>query len=149
MQTLPSAIRLKVRARLPGGAIVLTTEQDPEKPNADLVPQAYEAAAWFAERMPGVAQLRSQKPSCRSRRPCTSSAALSSARRPRLVSSTSTDHACVVLYTRWAASAATAMTVLAGRIMTMKSVILPSWSNSIRSTPTTRSSPTRALNSRT
>jgi cholesterol oxidase len=56
MQTLPSAIRLKVRARLPGGAIVLTTEQDPEKPNADLVPQAYEAAAWFAKRMPGVAQ---------------------------------------------------------------------------------------------
>jgi hypothetical protein len=31
----------------------------------------------------------------------------------------------VVLYARLAASAATAMTVLAGRILTMKSVILP------------------------
>lgn len=56
MQTLDTAIRLKVRRRLPGGAVVLTTEQDAGKPNADLVPQAYDAAEWFADRMPGVAQ---------------------------------------------------------------------------------------------
>jgi cholesterol oxidase len=89
MQTLPSAIRLKVRARLPGGAIVLTTEQDSEKPNADLVPQAYGRSV-VRRACRGSPRLRSQKPSCGSRRPRTSSAALSSARRPRLVSSTST-----------------------------------------------------------
>lgn len=40
-------------------------------------------------------------------------------------------------------------TALAGRIITVNSVILPSSSNSIRSTPNTFASPTRALNSRT
>jgi len=56
MQTLDSAIRIKVKRRLPGGAIVLTTEQDPDKPNIDLVPAAYDAAKWFAARLPGTPQ---------------------------------------------------------------------------------------------
>ncbi|HET7690797.1 MAG TPA: GMC family oxidoreductase [Nocardioidaceae bacterium] len=56
MQSLDTAIRLKPQLRLPNGCVVMTTEQDPDKPNADLVPQAYEAAEWFAQAMPGVAQ---------------------------------------------------------------------------------------------
>jgi cholesterol oxidase len=56
MQTLENSIRLKVKRRLPGGSVMLTTEQDPANPNPVGVPAAYDAAAWFAERMGGTAQ---------------------------------------------------------------------------------------------
>jgi cholesterol oxidase len=55
MQSLENAIRLKVKRRLPGGAVVLTTEQDPEHPNPDKIPVAYQAARWFAQRLGGDA----------------------------------------------------------------------------------------------
>ncbi len=56
MQTLDNSIRLKVKRRLPGGNVMLTTEQDPEHPNPVGIPVAYDAARWFAERMNGTAQ---------------------------------------------------------------------------------------------
>jgi cholesterol oxidase len=56
MQTLDNAIRLRVRWRLPNGNVVLTTEQNPEKPNPDKVFGAYRAAEWFERRLRGVSQ---------------------------------------------------------------------------------------------
>jgi cholesterol oxidase len=56
MQTLDNSIRLKVKRRLPGGNVVLTTEQDPQHPSPVGIPVAYDAAAWFAQRMNGTAQ---------------------------------------------------------------------------------------------
>jgi cholesterol oxidase len=56
MQTLENSIRLKVKRRLPGGNVVLTTEQDPEHPNPVGIPVAYEAARWFANKLGGTAQ---------------------------------------------------------------------------------------------
>ncbi|HWE34333.1 MAG TPA: GMC family oxidoreductase [Solirubrobacteraceae bacterium] len=56
MQTLDNSIRLKVKRRLPGGNVVLTTEQDPEHPNPVGIPVAYEAARWFANKLGGTAQ---------------------------------------------------------------------------------------------
>lgn len=55
MQSLEGAMRLKVRARLPGGRIVLSTEQDPRHPNPDRIEVAYRSARWFARRTGGVA----------------------------------------------------------------------------------------------
>jgi cholesterol oxidase len=55
MQTLENSIRLKVKRRLPGGGVALTTEQDPDNPNPDFVPAAYDAAKWFAQRLGGTA----------------------------------------------------------------------------------------------
>jgi cholesterol oxidase len=55
MQSLENSIRLKVKRRLPNGNVVLTTEQDPNNPNPDFVPAAYDAARWFAKRMGGTA----------------------------------------------------------------------------------------------
>jgi cholesterol oxidase len=56
MQTLDNSIRLKVKRRLPGGNVMLSTEQDPEHPNPVGIPVAYEAARWFADRLHGTAQ---------------------------------------------------------------------------------------------
>jgi cholesterol oxidase len=56
MQTLDGAMQLKVRWRLPTGAIVLRSEADPEHPNPDRIPVAYEAARWIAERIGGTPQ---------------------------------------------------------------------------------------------
>jgi len=53
MQSLDNSIRLKVRWRLPGGSVALTAEQDPEHPNPDKIPAAYDAARWFADRIGG------------------------------------------------------------------------------------------------
>ncbi len=53
MQTLDNSIRLKVRRRLPGGGVALTTEQDPQNPNPDKIPVAYQCARWFAEKLGG------------------------------------------------------------------------------------------------
>jgi cholesterol oxidase len=53
MQTLENSMRLKVKRRLPGGSVVLTTEQDPLHPNPDSIPIAYDAARWFANRLGG------------------------------------------------------------------------------------------------
>ncbi|MGX9670442.1 GMC oxidoreductase [Mycobacterium sp. HM-7] len=55
MQSLDNSMRLKVKTRLPNGNVALTTEQDPNSPNPDFVPAAYDAAKWFARRMNGVA----------------------------------------------------------------------------------------------
>jgi cholesterol oxidase len=55
MQSLDNAMRLKVKRRLPGGAVMLTTEQDPLHPNPDGIPAAYDAARWFARRIGGTA----------------------------------------------------------------------------------------------
>ncbi len=56
MQTLDNSIRLKVRRRLPDGDVVLTTEQDPDNPNPDSIPAAYEAARWLAGKLRGTPQ---------------------------------------------------------------------------------------------
>jgi cholesterol oxidase len=55
MQSLDNSMRLKVKRRLPGGGVALTTEQDPLQPNPDKIPAAYAAARWFAERVGGDA----------------------------------------------------------------------------------------------
>jgi cholesterol oxidase len=55
MQSLDNSMRLKVKRRLPGGGVALTTEQDPLHPNPDKIPAAYAAARWFAERVGGEA----------------------------------------------------------------------------------------------
>jgi len=55
MQSLDNSMRLKVKRRLPGGGVALTTEQDPLHPNPDKVPAAYEAARWFEQRVGGDA----------------------------------------------------------------------------------------------
>jgi cholesterol oxidase len=55
MQSLDNSMRLKVRRRLPGGGVMLTTEQDPAHPNPDSIPAAYAAARWFAQRVGGTA----------------------------------------------------------------------------------------------
>jgi cholesterol oxidase len=55
MQSTENAIRLKVKRRLPGGGVALTTEQDPNNPNPVGLPAAYHAARWFAQRTGGVA----------------------------------------------------------------------------------------------
>ncbi len=54
MQTLDNAMRLKVKRRLPGGGVALSTEQDPESPNQDKIPAAYAAGRWFAQRIGGT-----------------------------------------------------------------------------------------------
>jgi cholesterol oxidase len=56
MQTLDNSIRLKVKRRMPGGNVVLTTEQDPLNPNPVGIPVAYDAARWFAKKMNGTPQ---------------------------------------------------------------------------------------------
>ncbi len=56
MQTSENSMRLKVKRRLPGGSIVLTTEQDPNNPNPVGMPAAYAATRWFAKRIHGTAQ---------------------------------------------------------------------------------------------
>jgi cholesterol oxidase len=55
MQSTESSMRLKVKRTLPGGGIVLTTEQDPDHPNPVGLPVAYDVARWFAQRTGGVA----------------------------------------------------------------------------------------------
>jgi len=55
MQSLDNSMRLKVKRRLPGGSVVLTTEQDPLHPNPDRIPVAYDAARWFEKRVGGTA----------------------------------------------------------------------------------------------
>jgi cholesterol oxidase len=55
MQSTESSMRLKVKRRLPGGGVVLTTEQDPKHPNPVGLPVAYDVARWFAKRTGGVA----------------------------------------------------------------------------------------------
>jgi cholesterol oxidase len=57
MQSTENAIRLKVKHRLPGGGVALTTEQDPNNPNPVGLPAAYRAARWFANRTGGTATL--------------------------------------------------------------------------------------------
>jgi cholesterol oxidase len=56
MQTLDGAMALKVKWRLPTGAVVLRSEQDPAQPNPDRIPVAYEAARWMAQRIGGTPQ---------------------------------------------------------------------------------------------
>jgi cholesterol oxidase len=56
MQTLDGAMALKVKWRLPTGAIILRSEQDPAHPNPDAIPIAYEAARWVAQRIGGTPQ---------------------------------------------------------------------------------------------
>jgi cholesterol oxidase len=56
MQTLDGAMALKVKWRLPTGAIILRTEQDLAHPNPDRIPIAYEAARWIARRIGGTPQ---------------------------------------------------------------------------------------------
>jgi cholesterol oxidase len=56
MQTTDAAMRLVTKRRLLGRGIRLQTEQDPERPNPTHIPAAYDAAAWFAERVGGVPQ---------------------------------------------------------------------------------------------
>jgi cholesterol oxidase len=55
MQSTENSMRLKVKRRLPGGGVVLTTEQDPDHPNPVGLPVAYDAARWFAQRTGGTA----------------------------------------------------------------------------------------------
>jgi cholesterol oxidase len=55
MQSLDNSIRLKVRRRLPGGSVMLTTEQDPLHPNPDHIDVAYDVARWFERRVAGTA----------------------------------------------------------------------------------------------
>jgi cholesterol oxidase len=54
MQTLDNSMRLKVKRRFPGGAVALTTEQDPLHPNPTGVPIAYDVANWFAKELKGA-----------------------------------------------------------------------------------------------
>ncbi len=55
MQSLDNSIRLKVKRRFPGGAVALTTEQDPLHPNPVNIPVAYDVARWFAKELGGDA----------------------------------------------------------------------------------------------
>jgi cholesterol oxidase len=55
MQSLDNSIRLKVKRRFPGGAVSLTTEQDPLHPNPVNIPVAYDVARWFAQELDGDA----------------------------------------------------------------------------------------------
>ena len=55
MQTLDNAIAIRAR-RLPGGAVKLRTEQDPEHPNPTFIPVANQFAQWLADRTGGIAQ---------------------------------------------------------------------------------------------
>jgi cholesterol oxidase len=55
MQSLDNAMRLRVKRRLPGGGVMLTTEQDPLHPNPDKIAAAYAAGRWFAGRVGGDA----------------------------------------------------------------------------------------------
>jgi cholesterol oxidase len=54
MQSLDNSMRLKVKRRRRRGGVVLTTQQDPNSPNPDSVPAAYDAARWFAQRTGGA-----------------------------------------------------------------------------------------------
>ena len=55
MQSLDNSIRLRVKRRFPGGAVSLTTEQDPLNPNPVNIPVAYDVARWFAQELDGDA----------------------------------------------------------------------------------------------
>jgi cholesterol oxidase len=55
MQSLDNSIRLKVKRRFPGGAVALTTEQDPLNPNPVNIPVAYDVARFFAKQLDGTA----------------------------------------------------------------------------------------------
>ncbi len=55
MQSLDNSMRLAVKRRHRGGAVTLRTEQDPQHPNPDHIPAAYDAARWFAARVGGSA----------------------------------------------------------------------------------------------
>ena len=56
MQSSENSVRLRVKGRLPGGSVVLTTEQDPNHPNPVGLPAAYAATRWFADRINGSGQ---------------------------------------------------------------------------------------------
>ena len=56
MQSSENSMRIKVKRRLPGGSVILTTEQDPNNPIPVGLPAAYKATKWFAERINGTAQ---------------------------------------------------------------------------------------------
>jgi cholesterol oxidase len=56
MQSSENSMRIKVKRRLPGGSVILTTEQDPNNPNPVGLPAAYKATKWFAARINGTAQ---------------------------------------------------------------------------------------------
>ena len=56
MQTLDTAMRLKVKRRWPNGNVVLTTEQDPDNPSPDKIPAAYRAAEWIQQQIGGTPQ---------------------------------------------------------------------------------------------
>ncbi|MDH3840388.1 MAG: cholesterol oxidase [Chromatiales bacterium] len=56
MQTLDNAIAFRARRRRFGSGVVLSTEQDPEKPNPTYIDAANRAAAWLAEKTGGTAQ---------------------------------------------------------------------------------------------
>lgn len=56
MQSLDSAMRLKVSRRWPNGNVLLTTEQDADNPNPDKIPAAYDAAEWLQRKLSGTPQ---------------------------------------------------------------------------------------------
>ncbi len=56
MQSLDTAMRLKVTRRWPNGSVRLSTEQDPENPNPDKIPAAYRAAEWMQRKLSGTPQ---------------------------------------------------------------------------------------------
>ena len=55
MQSTENSMRLKVKRRLPGGGVALTTDQDPDNPNPVGLPASYHVARWFAQRTGGTA----------------------------------------------------------------------------------------------
>jgi cholesterol oxidase len=55
MQSLDNSLRLKIKRRFPGGAVSMTTEQDPRHPNPVNIPVAYDVARWFAQELGGDA----------------------------------------------------------------------------------------------
>jgi cholesterol oxidase len=56
MQSLDTAMRLVPKPKRFGSGIRLQTEQDPERPNPTYIPEAEQAARWFARRIGGAAQ---------------------------------------------------------------------------------------------
>ena len=74
MQSLDSAMRLKVARRWPNGNVLLSTEQDPDNPNPDKIrPRAAPRGCSASCRL--RPRCRSPRRSCRSQPPRTSSAA--------------------------------------------------------------------------
>ncbi len=56
MQTLDNSIRLRVKRRLPNGNVTLTTQVNPDNPNPDKIPVAYQIAEWMRRELGGTAQ---------------------------------------------------------------------------------------------